>query len=109
MAIDSRYVAAEVLAAVSAALLESFGFEGRDLAQSVTAAEVITLIHTLPGVVAVDLDELLLSTDDPVMADPTATAIPAFGARWDAATRAALPAELLLINPAGIVLEVMPT
>ena len=109
VAIDSRYVAAEVLAAVSAALLESFGFEGRDLAQSVTAAEVITLIHTLPGVVAVDLDELLLSTDDPVMADPTATAIPAFGARWDAATRAALPAELLLINPAGIVLEVMPT
>lgn len=109
VAIDSRYVAAEVLAAVSAALLESFGFEGRDLAQSVTAAEVITLIHTLSGVVAVDLDQLLLSTDDSVVADPTATAIPAFGARWDAATRAALPAELLLINPAGIVLEVMPT
>jgi hypothetical protein len=60
-------------------------------------------------VVAVDLDQLLLSTDDPVVADPRATALPAFGARWDAATRAALPAELLLINPAGIVLEEMPT
>jgi hypothetical protein len=109
VAIDSRYVADEVLAAVSVALLESFGFERRELAQSVTAAEVITLIHTVPAVVAVDLDELLLSTDDPVVADPTATAIPAYGARWDAATRTALPAELLLINPAGIVLEEMPT
>ncbi len=109
VAVDPRHVAADVLVAVSSALLAGFGFDARDLGQSVTAAEVITLIHTVAGVVAVDLDELLLYTDDPVPGDPAATAVPAFGARWDAATRTALPAELLLINPAGVVLEEMPT
>ena len=42
-----------------ALLLASFGFDARDLGQSVTAAEVMALIHTVPGVLAVDLDELL--------------------------------------------------
>ena len=64
---------------------------------------MIALIHTVPGVVAVDLDELLPYTDDPLPAEPRSpTAVPAFGARWDAAARSATPAELLLINPAGI-------
>jgi hypothetical protein len=107
VAVDPRYVVDDVLAAVSAALLAGFSFEARDLGQSVTAAEVVTLIHTVAGVLAVDLDELLPYTDDPVPPDPAATAVPAFGAHWDAATRAALPAELLLINPAGVVLEEM--
>jgi len=107
VAVDARYVAADVLAAVQAALLGGFGFEARDLGQSVTAAEVVTLMHTVAGVLAVDLDELLPYTDDPVPADPAAAAVPAFGARWDAAARTPLPAELLLINPAGIELEEM--
>ncbi|MGH8720341.1 MAG: putative baseplate assembly protein [Burkholderiales bacterium] len=107
VAVDPRHLAADVLAAVSAAVLAGFGFDARDLGQSVTAAEVVALIHTVSGVVAVDLDELLPYTDDPVPADPAATAVPAFGARWDAAARAALPAELLLINPAGVVIEEM--
>ncbi len=84
VAVDPRYVAADVLAEVSAALLAGFGFDARDLGQSVTAAEVVTLVHRVAGVVAVDLDELLPTSDDPVPADPAATAVPAFGARWDA-------------------------
>jgi hypothetical protein len=107
IAVDARHVAEEVLAAVSAALLAGFGFDARDLAQSVTAAEIVTSIHKVAGVLAVDLDELLPYTDAPARADPAATAVPAFGARWDAVAGAALPAELLLINPAGIVLEEM--
>jgi predicted phage baseplate assembly protein len=107
IAVDPRHVAADVLAAVSTALLAGFSFDARDLGQSVTAAEVVTLIHSVAGVLAVDLDELLPYTDDPVPADPAATAVPAFGARWDSAQRAALPAELLLINPAGVVLKEM--
>lgn len=108
IAIDPALVGSDVRSAVSSALLAGFGFEARDLGQSVTAAEVIALIHTVPGVIAVDLDELLLCTDEPVQAEPTLTALPAFGARWNAATRRVLPAELLLINPAGVVLEEMP-
>ena len=109
IAVDPRYIAKDVLAAVSAALLAGYGFAARDLGQSVTAAGVVTLIHTVPGVLAVDLDELLPYTDDLVPADPAATAVPAFGAGWDAAAREPRPAELLLINPAGVVLEEMPT
>lgn len=107
IAVDPDHVPADVLAAISAALLSGFGFEARGLGQSVTAAEVVMLIHTVAGVLAVDLDELLPYTDEPVPTDPAATAVPAFGARWDATTRAVLPAELLLINPAGVVLEEM--
>ncbi len=108
IAVDPRYIAKDVLAVVSAALLSGYGFAARDLGQSVTAAEVVTLIHTVPGVLAVDLDELLPYTDDLVPADPPATAVPALAAGWDAAAREPRPAELLLLNPAGVVLEEMP-
>ncbi|MFP5406614.1 MAG: hypothetical protein ACLGHY_09865, partial [Gammaproteobacteria bacterium] len=89
------------------ALLSGFGFDARELAQSVTAAEVMTLIHTVAGVLAVDLEELLSYTDEPPPLDPVAAAVPAFGARPGAPAGSVLPAELLLINPAGVVLEEM--
>ncbi len=102
VAADPRYVAADVRTAVAAALAAGFGFEARALGQSVTAAEVVTLIHGVAGVLAVDLDELLPYGDGPAPANPVPAAVPAFGARPDVAGRAPLPAELLLINPAGI-------
>ncbi|MDM0112233.1 hypothetical protein QTI66_08730 [Variovorax sp. J22R133] len=105
--VDGRYIAADVLDAVQATLLAGFGFEARSLGQSVTAAEVVALMHTVPGVVAVDLDSLLPYTDEPPPANTAPTAVPAFGARWDAATRTATPAELLLINPAAVALVEM--
>jgi hypothetical protein len=108
VAVDPRYVAADVLTAVSAALQAAFAFSTRDLGQSVTEAEVVALIHTVAGVVAVDLYELLPSAH-PAPAGTTSTAVPAFGARWDAASRTTTPAELLLINPAAInVVEMGP-
>ena len=109
VAIDSRYVVDDVLAAVSAALLAGFGFEARGLGQSVTSAEVIALVHTVAGVVAVDLDVLEPFTDTPPLTEATATAVPAFGARRDAASGTLLPAELVQISPAGIDLKEMPT
>jgi predicted phage baseplate assembly protein len=107
VAVDPRYVAADVLAAVSTALQAAFGFSARELGQSVTAAEMVTLIHTVAGVVAVDLYELLPYTDDPAPANTALTAVPAFGARWDAVSRKATPDDLLLINPAAISLAEM--
>jgi predicted phage baseplate assembly protein len=108
VAVDARHVASDVLAAVSATVMAGFGFDARDLGQSVTAAEVVTLMHTVAGVVAVELDELLPYTDAPAPANPVSSAVPAFGARWDAASATSLPAELLLINPAGVALTEMP-
>jgi len=109
VAVDPRYVVDDVLAAVSAALLAGFGFEARGLGQSVTSAEVIALVHTVAGVVAVDLDVLEPFTDTPPLTEATATAVPAFGARRDAASGTLLPAELVQISPAGIDLKEMPT
>jgi hypothetical protein len=107
VAVDPRYISADVLAAVSATLQTAFGFSARELGQSVTEAEVMALIHTVPGVVAVDIDELLPYTDDPAPTAAAAPAVPAFGARWDALSRTTTPAELLLINPAAITLVEM--
>ncbi|AMP37641.1 hypothetical protein [Ralstonia solanacearum] len=107
VAVDPRYVAADVLGAVRAAVLAGFGFDARDLGQSVTAAEVAALIHTVAGVVAVEINALLPYSDDPVPANATPAGVPAFGARWDAPSRTLLPAELLLVNPAGVELGEM--
>ena len=107
IAIDPRYQFEAVQAAVSQKLLVSFGFESRDLAQSVTAAEILALIHTVPGVIAADIVELLPYSDDAPPAGTALDAVPAFRARHDAATAQSLPAELLLINPAGVTLTEM--
>ncbi len=107
IAIDPRYRFADVQAAVTAALLTAFGFEARDLGQSVTAAEIMALAHTVAGVVSIDIVELLPYTDEPAPADPALDAVPAFGARYNATTAKVLPAELLLINPAAVTLTEM--
>jgi hypothetical protein len=77
VAIDPRYVFADVQVAVHSLLLASFGFDARDLGQSVTAAEVMALIHTVPGVVAVDLTELLPYSDDAPPPNTVLDAVPA--------------------------------
>ena len=107
LVIDPTYLFDDVQASVTSALLTAFGFGGRDLGQSVTAAEIMTLIHTVPGVVAVDIVELLPYTDNPPPADTALDAVPAFAARYDSASATQLPADLLLINPAGITLTEM--
>jgi hypothetical protein len=105
--VDARYLADDVLAAVAEALRAGFAFEARELGQSVTAAEVLTLIHRVAGVVAADLFDLLPYTDGPAPQAAVADAVPAFGARWNAATRQATAAELLLLNPAALIVEEM--
>ncbi|MGD2178597.1 MAG: putative baseplate assembly protein [Anaerolineae bacterium] len=102
---DPRYVADDVMADAAAALEEAFAFERRALGQPVTAAEVIHVISQVSGVIAVDLDQLYL-TDDPSgpqqeMPEPI---LPAISAEWSAATNEIRPAELLLLNTAGVVL-----
>jgi predicted phage baseplate assembly protein len=110
VAVEPRREAGEVRAAAAAALRTGFGFEARALGQSVTAAEVMALLHTVPGVLAVDLEELY-ALGDPrpssaeAAADPAQAAVPAFGARWHAPKRRVLAAELLLLEPTGATVE----
>jgi hypothetical protein len=107
IAVDPRYRFDDVQASAATTLLAAFGFDARDLGQSVTAAEIMALMHRLPGVIAVDILELLPYGDGPQPADPAFDAVPAFGARYDAATATQAPAELLLINPASLTLTEM--
>ncbi|MDE2415123.1 MAG: hypothetical protein KGM60_10220, partial [Comamonadaceae bacterium] len=108
LVIDPQYETDAVLAAGSAALLQAYGFDARDLAQPVTAAAVTTLLQRLPGVVAVQL-QLLQPYGAGSPLSGVAEVLPAFGARWDDAAGAMQAAELLLINPAAVqLLEATP-
>jgi predicted phage baseplate assembly protein len=55
---DAAYDAAQVLAAVEAALRDRFSFESRALGAPVQQSDVIAVAQGVPGVVAVDLDDL---------------------------------------------------
>ncbi len=101
--IDPRRRAGDVLAAAETALAERFSFDNRAFAQPVTAAEVMTLLDGIDGVIAADLDKLYLVTDadGPAQTRPPAM-LPARRARWESGAIA--PAELLLLAPAGALL-----
>ena len=51
--------------------------------------------------VAVDVD-VLQPYGEAAAAASNAQVVPAFGARWDDATRTMNPAELMLLNPAAL-------
>lgn len=97
---DPRYPRTEVLAAVAARLRAAFGFGARALAQPVTAAEVLAVIHEVDGVVAADLTRLSPQPD--ASRAPVVETLPARAAYWDPSLHRALPAELLLIQPDAI-------
>jgi predicted phage baseplate assembly protein len=104
--VDSRYVAADVLAAVADALRAAFSFEQRGFGQAVTAAEIIRIIQGVQGVIATDLDRLYLSTDPngPAQTTPPPYLLTMI-ARWVGTTIA--PAQLLLLDPSGVELTEM--
>lgn len=101
---DARYRWADVQAAVTTALQAAFAFGARTFAQPVTAAEVISVIQRVAGVVALDLEQLY-RLDGP-QPSPS-TILEAALVRWEAQEEAPQLAELLLINPLGIGLEEM--
>ena len=110
LVIDPRRIAADVQAAVEERLREAFGFERREIAQSVTPSEVVARIHEVEGVLGVDLETLAEYSEDaapPIPSGQPVDPIVARRARWNATARAFEPADLLLINPVGITIEVL--
>ncbi len=106
LVVDPRHEAEAVLAAGRARLLQAYGFAARELAEPVTAAAVLALLHQVPGVPGVELT-VLQPYGTGSGADTALQVLPALGARWDAG--AMQPAELLLINPAAVqLLEAQP-
>lgn len=104
--VDPTFVAADVLAEAKAALLAAFAFDKRAFGQEVTAAEVVTEIQKVPGVVATNLTRLNRPAKDGPSSEPEfAARLPALTARWE--SDVIRPAQLLLINPDGIKLGEM--
>lgn len=105
--LDERYVREAVIDQVKTVLLEAFSFARRDFGQGVSAAEAIALIQPVAGVIAVDLDTLHRTDKPTKLSSYVGAAI----AQWNPnqSPPQVTPAELLLINPVGIALEVNPS
>lgn len=95
---DPAYALAQVLAAVEAALRARYSFDARSLAQPVLQSDVIAVAHSVPGVVAVDLDFLYGGTL-PLSQVPRSRQVRLLASRMRVSGSIALPAELLTLHP----------
>ena len=105
--VDPRRRVDAVISAVKETLRATFAFARRGFGHPVTAAEVVTAIQAVAGVESVDLDALFRVDDaaDPPPATLSAI-VPAEPARRAGAD--VLPAQLLVVNPFGIVITEAP-
>ena len=110
--IDPTYIVEKVLAAVKAALQQTYDFERRDFGQPVYKSEVLATIQAVEGVIAVFLDQLFFRGETPGPSTPPPLLPASRAARAETATGpgdAIKPAQLLLLDPNGIdVTEVKP-
>lgn len=98
--IDFRYQADQVKVIVETKLQETFAFVDRAFGQNVTAAEIIALIQSISGVIAVDLDALY-RVDRPKTLEQCLTAA---SARWNPDTQFTA-AQLLLLHTAQLTIN----
>lgn len=95
------YLPEKVLAEIEQELRDNFSFEARAFGQPVHLSEIMSVIHGVVGVVAVDVNELYRS-DEPALPNPRLeAAVPAPG------DEAVLAAELLTLDPRPVDLEVL--
>ncbi|MBA2434595.1 MAG: putative baseplate assembly protein [Chthoniobacterales bacterium] len=101
--VDPDYETERVLSAALDALREQFSFANRQFGQPVVLSEVIALLQSIAGVVAVDLDKLYRTGSAAKLEARLEADLPNGG---DPASLGA--AELLTLDPAAFELEVMP-
>jgi hypothetical protein len=97
----------DIDAAARAALTAAFSVARRQFGQGVTPAEVLTVLQSVEGVRAVDLDRIF-RVDAPAIAAPPRILIEARGPQTSGGGRQT--AELLLVSPtaSNILLRPMP-
>jgi hypothetical protein len=93
-----------VIADAKRRLAEAFGFASRDIGQPVARSEVIAVLQNTPGVDWLDLDAFHRS-DGSGNAVALTAALPRSGHRDNTQV---LPAEILILDPSGANLQVMP-
>lgn len=96
-----RYLVADVLDAVRSTLLAAYAFPRRALGQPVSAAEIEATIQAVPGVIATDLNQLY-AVDDPSGPSQQVPAAALFARPARIESQQIQPAELLVVNPAGV-------
>ena len=108
---DPARVRVDVLAAVSARLIQAFSFEARDLGQSVAASEVLAEIQGVPGVVAATITSFSKCGVSPqivVVGAPPADVLPASAPLPGVDIGTVTGAELLVLDAAPIVWGSLP-
>ena len=99
--VNERFEIDAIYENVRVTLQEAFSFANRQFAQAVTASQVITVIQSVDGVIAVDLDDLQASAipDPPPSLQPLLARAARHVKATDTKPSENLPAELLLIDP----------
>jgi hypothetical protein len=95
--IDPDYTGELVLPQVEQKLRAAFSFEARAFGQPVALSQVVQIMHTVPGVVAVDVNALYRIGDAAVPNARLAAAFPRAGT-----DRTVEPAELLVLDPRAV-------
>ena len=111
--VDPAYLAEDVALWAQQSLEALFGYTTRKLAQSVSAAEVISALQTVRGVLSTDLDALAILLDGSVI-DTSGTPLqavlpapPALGPGQRGTSDVFTAAELLTVLPSAITLTMM--
>ena len=97
---DPAYALKPLLATVEAALRAHYAFDARALGQPVLQSEVISIVHSVPGVVAVDLDFLYGGTA-PAAQTKKSAQTRLLASRMRVSGGVAMPAELLTLDDAA--------
>lgn len=101
--VSPDYLKEKVFSAVEAALLTTFDFQSRGFGQHVTPSEIIAIIQSVAGVIAVDLEKL----DDIEPFSEEHFRLVSNPAQWDTDKEEIKPAQLLLIDPDKIEIGTM--
>jgi hypothetical protein len=100
---DPDYTADQVAQGVRLALLDAFSFDAREFGQPVALSEIMAVIQSVPGVVAVDINAL--GRSDGVGGDGLKNRLPAARPQLGDGASVA-PAELLTLDPNAIEIAV---
>jgi len=95
----------KVYAAVTDALRRAYSFDARDFGQMVTIDEVYATIQTVPGVTAVDIDQLYRTDIGPAPSEPQPRLLAALP---EIRAGSVTAAELLTLSAAPLDFGVMP-
>jgi predicted phage baseplate assembly protein len=99
--VDPAFDSDTVLAAVEQAVRSAFSFDNRAFGQSVAQSEITEVMHSVPGVIAVDIENLLRNDGTAPVNGILPAAAPIPG------STGATGAELLILDPGPLNLKVL--